>query len=127
MKRSFAFSACLALSALPAIAEPLTTMDQVGKAILSCWQPPAGVTKSSVTLSFSFNRDGALIGPPQSTAIDVVGDDDVRQQFVKAAISAVDNCTPVQFSPDLAAGMGGQVFTMEFTTADRAPGVTSDN
>ena len=127
VKRSLALSVCLVMAASHAIADPLVTMDQVGKAIMACWQPPAGATKSSVTLSFSFNRDGALIGPPRSTAIDVAGDGDDRKQFVEAAVSAVESCTPVQLSPDLAQGIGGQVFTMEFTTADRTPAVNSEN
>jgi hypothetical protein len=127
VKKSLALSVCLVMSASHAIADPLMTMDQVGKAIMACWQPPAGATKSSVTLSFSFNRDGALIGPPMSTAIDVAGDGNDRKQFVDAAISAVNHCTPVELSPDLAQGIGGQVFTMEFATADRSPTMNSDN
>ena len=122
-----AWSAALTLSALPANADPLTSMDQVGKAILACWKPPAGFAASSVTLSFSFNRDGSLIGPPQSTAIDVTGDENARKQFIAAAMDAVGKCTPVEFAPTLAQGIGGQVFTMDFATADRNPAVTSDN
>jgi hypothetical protein len=117
----------LSLSALPVNADPLTTMDQVGKAILACWKPPAGFAASSVTLSFGFNRDGSLIGPPQSTAIDVTGDENARKQFIAAAMDTVGQCTPVEFAPTLAQGIGGQVFTMEFATADRNPAVTSDN
>jgi hypothetical protein len=105
----------------------LTTMNQVGKAVLACWKPPAGVKNSSVTLSFSFKKDGSLIGPPRSTSIDVDGDKNIRQQFVAAAIDALEQCTPVKFSSDLAQGIAGQVFTMEFATADRNPGITSDN
>jgi hypothetical protein len=125
--RLFAWSAVLTLSALQANADPLTAMDQVGKAILACWKPPAGFAKSSVTLSFSFKRDGSLIGPPQPTAIDVTGDDNAHKQFIAAAIHAVDQCTPVEFAPALAQGIGGQVFTMDFTTADRNPAITSGN
>ena len=122
-----AWSAALTLSALPASADPLTTMDQVGKAIMACWKPPAGFSASSVTLSFGFNRDGSLIGPPQSTAIDVTGDENAKKQFIAAAMDAVGQCTPVEFAPALAQGIGGQVFTMQFATADRNPAVTSDN
>ncbi len=127
MRRSVVLSAFAILSASPASADPLATMDQVGQAILACWQPPAGITKSAVTLSFSFKRDGTLIGPPMSTAVDVSGDENARRQFVDAAISAVEHCTPMDFSPALAEGIGGQVFTMQLTTADRAPAVNSSN
>ena len=101
-------------------AEPLTTMDDVGAAVMSCWKPPSGVKNSTVTLSFSFKDDGSLIGTPQATYINVAGDEKVRQQFVAAAMDAVDRCTPVELSPALAQGIGGQPFTMEFTSADKA-------
>ena len=101
-------------------AEPLTTMDDVGAAIMSCWKPPSGVKNSAVRLSFSFRDDGSLIGTPQATYINVAGDEKVRQQFVAAAMDAVDRCTPVELSPFLAQRIGGQPFTMEFTSADKA-------
>ena len=94
---------------------------------MSCWKPPTGVKKSTVTLSFSFKSDGSLIGPPQATFIDVAGDEDVRRQFVAAAMDAVNQCTPVELSPALAQGIGGQVFTMEFATADKAQTLSPEN
>ena len=120
IERLFFWSAALVLLPLSANAQPLATMDEVGAKILSCWNPPAGVEKSAVTLSFSLKRDGSLIGPPKSTFIDVAGDEGVRQQFIAAAMDAVDRCTPVELAPDLAQGIGGEVFTMEFASADRA-------
>jgi hypothetical protein len=112
---------------LVAHADPLATMDQVGQQVLSCWTPPAGVTKSAVRMSFSFNQDGSLIGPPEPTFIDVNGDEAVRDAFIAAASDAIERCTPVEFSADLAAGIGGQVFTLEFATGDRAQGITPTN
>ena len=35
-----------------------------------------------------------------------------------AAIAAVESCVPLEFAPALAAGIGGQVFTMQFATQD---------
>lgn len=98
----------------PSIAEPLNTMDDVGRAIDSCWEAPSGV-KGTVTLSFSFKRDGSLIGKPRPTNISVEGDDKARQQFIQSAMNALDTCMPLTFSPGLAEGIAGQVFTMPFT------------
>ena len=97
-------------------AEPLNTMDEVGAAIQACWHPPAKTAGSAVTLSFSFNRDGKLIGPPMPTAINVPGDEASRQAFVEAATKALEGCVPFSFSPALAAGIGGTVFTMVFAS-----------
>ena len=120
-------SFALVLMPRAANAEPLTTMDEVGAAIMSCWKPPAGVTKSTVTLNFSIKSDGSLVGPPQSTFINVAGDEEVRQHFVAAAMDAVDRCTPVELSPNLAGGIGGQPFTMEFASSDKAQTISPSN
>lgn len=104
---------------LPAGAEPLTTMEEVGTKILSCWSPPAGARDSVVSMRFSFKRDGSLVGPPRPANIDVAGDEDQRKQFIAAAAEAIEQCTPVELAPDLAQGIGGQVFTLQFATGDR--------
>ena len=94
---------------------------------MSCWKPPAGVEKSTVTLSFSLKSDGSLVGPPQATFIDVAGDEGVRRQFIAAAMDAVDRCTPVELSPTLAQGIGGNPFSMEFASSDKAQTLSPSN
>lgn len=100
----------------PSYAATLNTMDDVGVAIQACWTPPADAGNSTVTLSFSFKRDGSLIGPPRPTAVKVAGDDKARKAFIEAAIAAVKSCTPLSLSPTLAKGIGGNVFTMQLVS-----------
>ena len=64
----------------PSYTATLNTMDDVGAAIQACWTPPADAGNSTVTLSFSFKRDGSLIGPPRPTAAKVAGDDKARKE-----------------------------------------------
>jgi hypothetical protein len=97
-------------------AAPLNSMDEVGQALLACWNPPANSKGSSVTLSFSLKRDGTLIGPPQPTDINVPGDEQAKKHFVDAAIAALQSCMPLEFSPTVAQGIGGRVFTMQFAS-----------
>jgi hypothetical protein len=127
LKRIVWCSAAIILVPLTTHADPLTTMDEVGAAIMSCWKPPAGVEKSAVTLSFSLRSDGSLVGPPQPTSINVAGDEKVRQQFVAAAMDAVDRCTPVELSPALAQGIGGNPFSMDFASSDKAQTLSPSN
>src|SRR4051794_33341635 len=101
-------------AAWPSKADPLNTMDEVGAALGTCWNAPAGAKESFVTLSLSFRRDGTLIGPPRPTGINVARDEQARQRFVDAAIAAVGRCVPLTFSPKLAEGIGGQIFTVQF-------------
>ncbi|RWE45482.1 hypothetical protein [Mesorhizobium sp.] len=100
----------------PSSAATLNSMDDVGAAIQSCWTPPADAGNWTVTLSFSFKRDGTLIGPPRPTAAKVAGDEKARKSFIDAAVAAVKNCTPLNFSPDLAQGIGGNVFTLQLVS-----------
>ncbi|WP_137930787.1 hypothetical protein [Mesorhizobium comanense] len=103
-----------AATVFPSSAAPLKSMDDVGTAIQACWTPPDDAGTSTVTLSFSFKRDGTLIGPPRVTAAKVAGDEKARKSFIDAAIAAVKNCTPLDFSPTLSQGIGGNVFTLQF-------------
>jgi hypothetical protein len=119
---AYVLSVCgvtLLIAVSPSIAAPLKTMDDVGVALRACWKAPAGSKDSFATLSFSFKRDGTLIGPPRPTGIGVPGDAEAQKQFVDAAVAAVERCLPLDFSPALAAGIGGQVFTMQFTSQDK--------
>ncbi|MFB9983028.1 hypothetical protein ACFSQQ_28530 [Mesorhizobium kowhaii] len=100
----------------PSNAAELNTMSDVGAAIQACWTPPADAGTASVTLSFSFKRDGTLIGPPRPTAIKVNGDATAKKSFVDAATTALQNCLPLTFSPKLAQGVAGNVFTLQFTS-----------
>lgn len=99
-------------------AQELKTMREVGNKLYSCWSPPSDISKSAVTLSFSFRRDGSLIGPPRPSAINVQGDDAAKKAFVDAAIEAVEKCTPLELGPALSKGIGGKVFTMRFHSPD---------
>lgn len=114
----------LAGAVVPSYAATLNTMDDVGAAVEACWTPPADAGNSAVTLSFSFKRDGSLIGPPRPTAVKVAGDEKARKSFVDAAIAAVNKCTPLTFSPTLAQGIGGKVFTLQLVSPKQLQSVS---
>ncbi|PJR16834.1 hypothetical protein [Sinorhizobium meliloti] len=99
-------------------AEPLYTVADLGAALGRCWTPPQGFTDSFVTLRFGFRGDGTLMGPPQPTAIKVNGDEKQRQAFVTAATEALQNCVPLEFSKSLSDEIAGNVFTLQFKSAE---------
>jgi hypothetical protein len=103
----------------PSAANPLNTVDDIEAAIGACWNAPPDQEGSFVTLSFSFKRDGTLIGPPRPTEISVAGDEQARARFVDDAIAAINQCMPLSFSPTLADGIAGQVFTMQLGSSNR--------
>ena len=114
--RSLMIAGALLAVPFPSVAASLNSMNEVGAALLACWTPPANSDNSSVTLSFSFKRDGTLIGPPKTTAIHVSGDDKARKAYVDAATKALHDCLPLSFSPSLAQGIAGNVFTLQFNS-----------
>ncbi|PDT52640.1 hypothetical protein CO664_14760 [Sinorhizobium sp. NG07B] len=121
MKVAFGLAAVslfVAVAAHPLRAEPLRTIEEVSNALGKCWTPPAGIRDSFVTLKFGFRGNGTLMGPPQPTAIRVTGDADQRKAFVAAATAALENCMPLEFSRELADEISGNVFTLQFYSAD---------
>jgi len=114
LAKLFAIAAAVMAAGYPANAAPLDTMSEVGDAIQACWTPPSDAGNATVTLSFSFKRDGTLIGPPRPTAITVDGDAKAKKAFVDAATTALQKCLPLNFSPKLAQGVAGSVFTLRF-------------
>ncbi|MER9293064.1 hypothetical protein NKI71_22785 [Mesorhizobium sp. M0510] len=115
-KRVAVVGVMLASAVHPSNAAELNTMNDVGTAIQACWTPPADAGTASVTLSFSFKRDGTLIGPPRPTAIKVEGDAKAKKSFVDAATTALQNCLPLTFSAKLAQEIAGNVFTLQFAS-----------
>ena len=115
--------ALLAFLAVAASADPLKNTDEVAAALLACWKPPAGSEGSFVTMKLSFRRDGSLFGRPLPAIINVIGDEKARQQFVDAAIRTIERCTPLDFAPAFAEGVGGHVFMMRFAAPRKRPAV----
>jgi hypothetical protein len=113
----------LAFHTTASLANPLKNTDEVAAALLACWKPPARSEGSFVTLRFSFRRDGTIFGRPLPIHINVIGDENARRRFIDAAINAVERCAPLDFSPDFALGIGGQVFTMRFAAPRKRPTV----
>ncbi|WP_331373456.1 hypothetical protein [Sinorhizobium chiapasense] len=102
----------------PSRAEPLQTVQDVGDALGKCWTPPPEIKDSFVTLKFGFKGNGTLMGPPQPTAIRVTGDEAQRKAFVAAATEALQGCMPLEFSKALADEIAGNVFTLQYRSAE---------
>ena len=113
----------LGLLTATALADPLKNTGEVAATLQACWKPPSGSEDSFVTMKFSFRRDGSLLGRPLPAIINVVGDEKARQRFIDAAIRAIERCTPLDFAPAFAEGVGGHVFMMRFAAPKRRPAV----
>src|SRR5207244_4692237 len=60
---------------------PVDTFGELSRAIIACWNPPAGSERSEITLRFGLTGHGALRGPPMVTWSKLVGPPDLQQAF----------------------------------------------
>lgn len=128
---AFALGGCLTCLDTPASAAPpaaagssaggaaLSRLDQIGPALLACWAPPAGSMGSHITFRFGLNAQGRLKGMPLATHSLLTGDDATRRAFVAAALTALDRCTPLSLTPELARVVGSRVLTLRFSAEPR--------
>ena len=60
-----------------------------------CFKPPSGSAGSEITLVFSIDHTGAIMGKPRISYSKLVGDVQTQKEFVASALAMLQNCTPV--------------------------------
>lgn len=101
----------LGTRAIPNLRKPsgqLDTLNDLFAALRACWVPPPLVHARQgmeMTIVFSFNRDGALIGPPRVTYATPGVSPETRDVYREAMTRSLQNCTPFPFT----SGLGGAV------------------
>ncbi|MEW6255561.1 MAG: hypothetical protein AB1592_06345 [Pseudomonadota bacterium] len=103
--------------------EPLSRLDQIGPALRACWNAPAGSAGSHITFRFGLNAQGMLKGAPLATHSHLTGDAAMQRAFVAAALTALQTCTPLRLTPDLARAVGARVLTLRFSAEPRVRAV----
>lgn len=90
---------------------PLNTLNDLWAALRACWVPPPlenAQPGMQMTLRFSFNRDGGLIGPPQLTYATPEMSVKTREIYREALAQSLRNCTPLQFTSGLGGAIAGR-------------------
>jgi hypothetical protein len=113
--------ACIGILAGPANGQSsspaLNTLGDVSEALQACWVPPAMEESSpgmQITVLFSFNRDGEILGEPRFTYLTPGVSTKVRAAYQRAVAAALKRCTPLKFTPALGGALAGRPFTMRF-------------
>ena len=86
----------------------LNTLDDLSVALLACWKPPAlenAYPGMRMTMRFSLNRDGRMIGPPQVTYATAEVSPRTRDIYREAMAKSLEGCTPFP----LTSGLGGAI------------------
>lgn len=104
----------LFLTAGPALAQAARSPNNVHELfsyLNQCVRLPASAEGSEITLRFSLTQYGALRGKPMITYSKLVGDSQAQQDFVAAALHALDACTPVPVTEAFGRVLGEKMLT----------------
>jgi len=96
----------------------LNTLNDLWAALQACWVPPPlenAQPGMQMTLRFSFNRDGVLIGPPQLTYATPEMNMKTREIYRDALARSLQNCTPLQFTSGLGGAIAGRPIVVLIT------------
>jgi hypothetical protein len=90
---------------------PVDLPQEVGPSLLACWRAPH--QGDQVTVQLSFKRDGSIFGKPRINYVKPM-DSSGTQALTESIYRALEACLPLQFTPQLAANIAGQVLVIRF-------------
>jgi hypothetical protein len=97
----------------------LNTLRDVGLALEICWranEPPLDQARPgmTVTVMLTFTRSGALQGEPRFTYVTREASAETKALYQRAAVAAINACTPLPFTEALGNAVAGRPTTMRF-------------
>ena len=95
----------------------LDTIGDLFAKLRSCWEPPAAdATRQGMQMSvrFSFNKAGGLIGPPRVTYATAGVPVDTRTAYLSAINTSLDACLPLKFTNNLAGALAGRPIAIRY-------------
>jgi hypothetical protein len=95
----------------------LDTIGDLFAALRSCWSPPPADSareNMQMTVRFSFNRSGAMIGAPRMTYATAGAPADVRAAYLKAINASLNACAPLKFSDGLGGALAGRPIAIRY-------------
>lgn len=109
--------AFIASGAGPAAAEAryaVHSIRDLWPALATCWQPPMNSQGMELTVRFSLNREGALMGEPRVTYARLFGSAEQQRRFRNSVLKAVTDCTPLPVSDEFGMYFAGRPFSVRF-------------
>ena len=97
--------------------QDLDTIGDLFAALRSCWSPPpADSSREGMQMSvrFSFNRSGGMIGAPRLTYATAGTSADTRATYLKAINASLDACLPLKFSGGLGGALAGRPIAIRY-------------
>ena len=100
--------------------KPDHDLDNIGDLfaeLRSCWSPPPADTAREgmqMSVRFSFNKSGGMIGPPRMTFATAGVPADTRATYLKAINTSLDACLPLKFSDGLGGALAGRPIAIRY-------------
>ncbi|MDA9549789.1 MULTISPECIES: hypothetical protein [Bradyrhizobium] len=101
----------------------LDTIGDLFAALRSCWSPPSDQARAGMQMSvrFSFNKNGSLIGPPRLTYATAGVPADTRTTYLNAINASLKACLPLKFTSGLGGALAGRPIAIRYVD-NREPG-----
>lgn len=94
----------------------LDTIGDLFAALRSCWSPPSDHARAGMQMSvrFSFNKAGGLIGPPRLTFATPGVSPEIRTTYLDAINSSLKACLPLKFTGGLGGALAGRPIAIRY-------------
>lgn len=95
----------------------LDTIGDLFAELRSCWSPPPADDARrgmQISIRFSLNRSGSLIGPPRLTYATPGVPADTRTNYFDAANASLNACLPLKFTDGFAGALAGRPIAIRY-------------
>ncbi len=94
----------------------LDTIGDLFAELRACWLPPSDNGRAGMQMSvrFSFNRAGGLIGPPRLTYATAGVPAVIRTSYLDAINTSLNACLPLKFSSGLGGALAGRPIAIRY-------------
>jgi hypothetical protein len=110
-------AACLMVSPGAAQTKPLNTIRELFDAFSACWRPPPldqSKPGTEITIRFSLNAAGEIMGEPRFTYSSPALSSDVKSAYQRSVAEAISRCTPFPLSKALGGAIAGRPISTRF-------------
>ena len=101
----------------------LDTIGDLFAELRSCWSPPSDKARAGMQMSvrFSFNKAGGLIGPPRLTYATAGVPSEIRTSYLDAINASLNACLPLKFTSGLAGALAGRPIAIRYVDNRQSP------
>ncbi|OAF09859.1 hypothetical protein AYJ54_11675 [Bradyrhizobium centrolobii] len=94
----------------------LDTIGDLFAELRTCWSPPSDNARAGMQMSvrFSFNKAGGLIGPPRPTFATAGVPVDTRTTYLDAINASLKACLPLKFTSGLGGALAGRPIAIRY-------------